>query len=218
MTPVPSPFSLAKSPQVKQNFCWVNCTLIFFTITQYLLYTVLFLSFKSVPSFLVLLLNLFLLSAELCWRYRGFRGGGTQWQRWHLFEGLAYRQPLSITPATRVTLLDLSPTNLSADALCGRKTSGHSLFGIRTAKVPTGDFFKKWGVEESPLVGATMLGKWERFLERAPNFQLKHSKNRGWNVGRRGDRGTARGKKWIRVETEQGEEIERATEEPKRKA
>lgn len=66
-------------------------------------------------------------------------GEGAQWQCWHLFEGLARCQPLSITPATRVTLLDLSPTNLSADTLCGRRTSGHSLFGIRTAKVPTGD-------------------------------------------------------------------------------
>lgn len=57
------------------------------------------------------------------------RKGATRWQRWRPPAPLARRQNPSISPATRVTLLDLSPTNLSADALCGRKTSGHSLSG-----------------------------------------------------------------------------------------
>lgn len=81
-------------------------------------------------------------------------GEGAQWQCWHLLEELANRQLLSITPATRVTLLDLSPPNLSADALCGRKTSGHSLFGICTAKMSNGDL-KMGGGRGGYLVGGT---------------------------------------------------------------
>lgn len=70
-------------------------------------------------------------------------GGAAQRQCWHLLEGLARCQPLSITLATGVTLLDLSPTNLSADALCGHKTSGYSHSGTGTAKVPIGGLKKK---------------------------------------------------------------------------
>lgn len=104
-------------------------------------FSVFLLSIKSVPSFLLF----FLLSTELCWQYLVWGRGGPQWQCWHLFESLALCQTLSIAPATRVTLLDLSPTNLSADALCGRKTSGYSLFGTRAARVPTGDLKMEGG-------------------------------------------------------------------------
>lgn len=92
--------------------------------------------------FLLIKLFLFLLLPSICSIWGGncfsfvfvgfFFRKGARWQRWHSLAQLACCQNLSISPATRVTLLDLSPTNLSADALCGRKTSGHSLFGARS--------------------------------------------------------------------------------------
>lgn len=128
-------------------------------------------------------------------------GEGAQWQCWHLFAGLDRRQPLSIAPATRVTLLDLSPTNLSADALCGRKTSGHSLSGICTAKVPTGDLKMGGG---KPLAGCyNARGSETAPQEEVPNFQhglwvgaLKGDSGGGQRYGssrNRDERGATRG-------------------------
>lgn len=147
----------------------------------------------------------------LCWALLvilGF-GEGAQWQRWHLFEGLAVCQPLSITPATRVTLLDLSPTNLSADALCGCKTSGHSIFGIRTAKVPMEDLKMGWwkplsrfyNAEEVRLLlrkkQVSEAGGWStQRIESAKPVQRQWGTRYGWIRQRK-----------TKVETEQGKRL-----------
>lgn len=59
----------------------------------------------------------------------------------------------------RVMLLDLSPTNLSAYALCGCKKSGHNLFGIGTTEVLRRESIEKMLERKAPLMAATMLGK-----------------------------------------------------------
>lgn len=112
-------------------------------------------------------------------------GEGARWQCWHLFEGLARCQQQSITPATRVTLLDLSPTNLSADAFCGRKTSGHCLFGIHTAKVPTGDLKMGGG---KALRGCYNVEEVRQFLERS---SLLPTQAGGWSTQR------TEGARWV---------------------
>lgn len=165
-------------------FCpHVLTSLLFKILTPYfppvLLYTVLF-PFNQICSIFTPP------PPPLCWALLvilGF-GEGVMWQCWHLFEGLALCQPLSITPATRVTLLDLSPTNLSADALCGRKTSGHSVFGIRTAKVPVEDLKMGWWKPLNRFYKAEEVRLLLR--KRQPSswgWGLKRSKNRECKTG-----------------------------------
>jgi len=112
--------SLVPVPANKNHYWLTFYQVHAFTISS-LLQTILIPSVKSVSSFfcLPLFLNHLPLSAELSLVIFGF-WEGAQWQCWHQFKGLAWGQALGVSPATRVMLLNLPPTNLSAEALYGR--------------------------------------------------------------------------------------------------